>query len=133
MELIYEVHSKISKGQKHEWEQSVKKCSHSLLVHPKVFLSARLRLLKSANPSGFSNHFSPPAAFLYDLLQYYIPAVRSTLPKNCLPERSFILSHLLFNYSCEPLNGEKLLLIRKSFRSQYDVLKPKFLSVSCFF
>lgn len=38
--------------------------SHSLLVSHAGFLSARLRLLKLAAPSGFSNHFLQPKAFL---------------------------------------------------------------------
>jgi hypothetical protein len=37
--------------------------------------------------AGFSNHFSQPRAFLFCLLQHYIPAVRSTLPKK-LPSRT---------------------------------------------
>lgn len=60
----------------------------STLVNPKVFPSARLRLLWLAVSSGLFNHFSQPLAFLYGLLQPYIPAVRSTFPKNRLPERS---------------------------------------------
>jgi hypothetical protein len=84
---------------KHEWEQSFEESSHSPLDNLKIVLSARLRLFKSAVPSGFSNHFSQPWAFPKHLLQCYVPAVRSTLPENCLPERSSFNSHHLIQLS----------------------------------
>lgn len=108
--------------------------SHSLLVNPKIFLSARLRLFKLAAPSGFSNHFLQPRAFLYCLLQHYVPAVHSTIPKKCFPERSSFFSHPYFNISCDLLKGEKLLPIRRSFRFQCDTKETKvsFLSPAFF-
>lgn len=108
--------------------------SHSLLVNPKIFLSARLRLFKLAAPSGFSNHFLQPRAFLYCLLQHYVPAVHSTIPKKCFPERSSFFSHPYFNISCDLQKGEKLLPIRRSFRFQCDTKETKasFLSPAFF-
>jgi hypothetical protein len=103
------------------------------LVNPKAFLSARLRLLELADSSGFSNHFSQPLAFLYCLLQQYVPAVRSTLPENCLPERSSIQATFFFISFCKLMIGEKLLLIQRPFRFQFGIEQPRFLSVSCFF
>lgn len=87
---------------------------------PEGFFGVRLRLLKLAVSSGFSNHFSQPWAFLCCLLRHYIPAVRSTLSWNCLPERSSISAAFLFINFCKPMIGEKLLLILRPFRFQFD-------------
>lgn len=106
--------------------------SHSLLVRPRAYLSARLRLFKPAAPSGFSNHFLQPLAFLYCLLQHYVPAVHSTIPKKCLPERSSFLA-TFFHHFFRSGDRWKTNMIRGSFHFQCDFRKPKSLFVSCFF
>jgi len=59
------------------------------------------------------------------LLQCYVPAVRSTLPKNYLPERSSFNSHHLIHLFFQTSDWWKVILIQRSFYFQCDVWETK--------
>lgn len=84
----------MQKGIKHEWEQSVKESSHSLLDRPRVLLSARLRLLRLAVWSCFSAF-----SLSLELSILLVTAKSSSCPPDHffrfdLHERSYQVSHL---------------------------------------
>jgi hypothetical protein len=59
-----------------------------------VHISARLRLLKLAVSSGFSNHLSQPKAFLYACYSHTFQLSVRRFPRNNLPGRSSIKASL---------------------------------------